>query len=747
MRWIVGLAGLLLFLPDVGRADGAFKPNVHPELVVTRAAGEIRIDGEVDDPGWEDAARAANFSETDPGDNTRPPIDTEVLVTYDDEHLYLAFLAGDDPSEVRASHRQRDEIFGDDYIGIILDTYGNASWAYEIFVNPLGLQGDLRMGDFGEDEGFDLVWESFGKITESGYQVEVAIPFSSLRFPDRAAQRWRATFWRNRPRESRFRYSWAAMNRDEPCWMCNFGTLTGIKNVKPGSRFDLLPSMVGSVTREPNDEHDYETGLEELQADLDASLGVRYAISSSLSIEGTLNPDFSQIESDEAQIDVNTTFALFFPERRPFFQEGSDLLNTYIPGVYTRSINDPEYAAKLTGRMDRSSIAYIGARDAHSPTLLPFQEQSATLLTGKSTSNILRYRREFGEDSHFGGLITDRRWDDGSSGSLVSADGQVRFLHNYSFETQWIASHTEEPDDTTLTADLSLPERFDQGRHTSAFDGESYWGHGIYASVERDGRLWGFDLDYWERSPRLRAANGFLLKNDYREAIAWTGLFFRWDQGFINQITPNLALARTWDTGGPRREDWIQPEIVFRFKGQTQLEIEHLWARERFRGIEFHDIRQLTVALSSDYLERFRLAADVSHVNQIARFFDPPIMGAGTEVELWALIKPWERLVIAPSYAHASLYQREDRAEIFSGYVLRTRTSLQFTREAALRLVVQYDRFDDRLDIEPLISYKANPFSVLYLGMTRAYESIRDDESPATMRQQIFLKLQYLQRI
>jgi len=156
-----------------------------------------------------------------------------VLVTYDDDNLYLAFIAHDDPSTIRAALRDRDEMWSDDYFGILLDTYGDASWAVYLFANPYGVQRDTRCAvTSGEDSSYDLLYYTEGKITDTGYVIEMRIPFASLRFPDAEEQEWRATFWRTRPRGSREQYTWAAISRDNSCFLCQYGTLTGIQGVK-----------------------------------------------------------------------------------------------------------------------------------------------------------------------------------------------------------------------------------------------------------------------------------------------------------------------------------------------------------------------------------------------------------------------------------------------------------------------------------------------------------------------------------
>ncbi len=367
LLWIIAelvWLAVYLLLPGSGSAQSDFKPQFHPTLDVTPLNSEIHIDGDLSDSGWKNAAVATNFSETNPGDQVKPPVESRALITYDQNKLYIALIAYDDPATVRASWSDRDNIFRDDYFGLMLDTYGDASWGYELMVNPFGIQGDLRMLSNGDEEiGFDLVWESRGKVTDSGYQVEIAIPFSSLRFPNKPEQTWRATFWRDHPREVRRKYSWAATKRGEACFMCQWGTLTGIKNIKSSTNLDLLPAAVAYQSGALEDGDNPASPFHNGDPDAELGLNVRYGLSSNASLELALNPDFSQVESDATQIDVNTADALFFGERRPFFQEGSDLYRMWVNTVHTRTIVNPAVAAKFTAKVDRTNMGYFVARD------------------------------------------------------------------------------------------------------------------------------------------------------------------------------------------------------------------------------------------------------------------------------------------------------------------------------------------------------------------------------------------------
>ncbi len=741
--------------PVVGATS--YAPVYHPTLHVPRTTAEFKIDGNLDEPGWKSAGRASNFAEHQPGDQTQPPVETEALITYDDKMLYVAFVCYDDPGSIRASLCERDRIFSDDNVVLLLDTYGNASWAYELVANPYGVQGDLLYSNNGvEDSRYDMTWESAGRITDIGYQVEMAIPFAGLRFPDRAVQTWKVDFWRNHPRDSRGQYSWAAYDRDEPCWLCQWGTVTGIKDVQSGKGIEIMPTVMAHQSGARVDTDDPESSFDNAGPDGQMSLSARYAVSSSVTTEVTYNPDFSQVEGDAAQIDVNTNFALFYPERRPFFQEGSDLFNTHFNAVYTRAINDPEVAAKLTGRIDRTSVAFLVARDEHSPVILPFEESSEIVQNGRSTSGIFRARRAFGEDSHLGAIITDRRFDGGGSGSLYGIDGALSFFKNYRLEIQALGTHTEEPDDTALTSDLS-DSYFDGGSHTAGFDSESFSGHGLFASVDRHGQYWFLELDYMEKSPTFRADLGFVPINNRREVNLVYGCSFHTDSRFVEYIEPLAVAGRVWNFDGNRKDEWFIAEANARLKKQTYVSVNYMVSWEKLRGIEFPGIKRFRLHAESNFSEPVGLGFQFMRGHTITRCEDPPVMGRETSIEASAYVKPSDRLRIEPTFSYGRSEHLQTGEEFFEGFIARTRVNYQFTREVSLRLVVQYHDFGERWDIDPLLTYRLSPFSVFYVGTTYDYGNL-DGLSEADRNgsrtyykenwmlsaRQFFMKLQYL---
>jgi hypothetical protein len=741
------VAGTLV-IPVRADSEESFQPNQKPSYNISRLTSAIEIDGRLNDTGWIGVPRATNFAEQFPDNGAKPPVETEVLLTYDDSHLYIAFICYDsDAGSIRSSWSDRDRIWSDDYMGMIFDTYGDGVWGYEIFTNPKGLQGDGRqVTSMGEDIGFDLIFESMGVVTDSGYQCEIALPFSSLRFPDKEKQEWKATFWRTRPRESRATSSWAYVDDNTSCWMCDFGTLTGIENVKPGSSFELLPSVIGFQSGEIRDEDNRSSGIRNNDPDGEASLGVRYDLSTGTSIEATLNPDFSQVESDVAQIDVNQTFALFYPERRPFFQEGGDLFDTNIDIVYTRSINDPLVAAKLIRRQGSSNLAYLGAVDENSPLIIPLEEQSEFVAADEGYSNILRYKHTFGGSSNLGAILSDRRLKDDGSNTVFGVDGNLRFKEKYRLEAQVVGSYSEEPDDTTLTEDIDQVY-FDDGRYTVAYDGETFSGHSLYASLERSGRNWGFDFDFRDTGPTFRADNGFVTRNDHREVELWNGIDFYPESRIFDNIETGFVYGRVWNSRGKYKDSWIVAYLGLMLKAQTSVNMSYIYTREVFKDIDLPGMNRFEININSNFSEPVQAGINFYPGEIIARNEDPPVMGDGINFNAWIDIKVTSRMKIEQHYNFSTLKRQDNDVELFKGFIYRSRINYQFTREIFLRLVLQYDDFDNNFDIDPLLSYKLNPFTIFYIGSTYDYRDVDESDNLTLASRQFFMKFQYLFRM
>ena len=789
---IVAISGFLILSTSLFATETDFVPSYKPTLQVPKINGKIKIDGDLSDPAWKQAAVAENFAEVQPGDQIKTSVESKAYIMYDDDNLYIALIAYDDPTTIRTSYADRDNIFRDDYFGIMLDTYGNQTWGYEIFVNPYGIQADLRTTEGqGEDETLDLIWESIGKVTDSGYQVEIAIPFASLRFPDKEKQTWRANFWRDHQRDIRRKYAWAAQDRDNSCFLCQWGYLTGIENIKSGKNIELIPNIIASQFGEREEYQDPASEFNNGDPDAELSFSGRYGLTSNSSLELAINPDFSQIESDEAQIDVNQTFGLFFGERRPFFQEGSELFDTWIDAIYTRSINDPEAAVKYTSQFGRTGIAILSAEDKNSPILVPLKQQARYGIADKSYVNIIRAKQTYGEDSHFGFLLTDRRYSDfgpadttkGGSGTTFGVDANIRIAKHWRIETQTLLSKTKEifdghPDNDSLIT--STQTYFDNGQYTVELDGESYWGDATYLSLERGGRSWNLDLDYWQISPTFRTDAGFNRSNDYRTVSLWTGYFFRPNTKWLVSWEPSINFGRKWSYDGKMDltsfndaafDEWAGIEISADLRWQSFFYFNYVNSRERFFGKDFPGISKIYIEINSRFSELFGGGLSYAEGRTIWRDRDDPDLGYIHEFTIYGTLKPTERFVFSPSFIKSKMDRRQtylnspvhigEAKNIFDATIFRARATYQFNRNLFFRLVVQYvdeEVLGDKeriIAVEPLLSYKINAFTKFFIGMASGYDYVLPDSGKNSLinpdyslsNRTMFAKLQYLFRM
>ncbi|HUV29462.1 MAG TPA: DUF5916 domain-containing protein [Acidobacteriota bacterium] len=683
-------------------------------------------------------------------------METEAYLTYDGDKLYIAFVCHDEPETIRASLCERDKIFSDDYVMVGLDTYGDAAWAYLLYVNPLGIQGDVMWAATGgEERGFDLIWESAGIVTDSGYQVEIAIPFASLRFPNRDNRVWRLDFWRIHPRETQAEYAWAAYDRDENCWPCQWGTVSGIAGVSPGRGIQITPSVIAYQSGRVAGTGEVKSPYEFVNDNPDGELSVwgKYSISSSATLEAAVNPDFSQIEADAGQIDVTTTFTLFYPERRPFFQEGSDLFRAAIRTVYTRMINDPELVAKATLRSGRTSVGYLLARDRISPIVLPSEERSDYLLAGKSTSNVIRIRQSVGEGSEVGMIVTDQRFNGGGSGSSVTLDGLFRLAPTVRARYHLAASHVTEHDDPGLTGEIADSDSTFDKRYTRAMDGESFWGQFDYAYLGWWTSSWNASLAFEQAAPTFRQYLGFVPQNDYRAVNSVVGYFHRLPAGPFETINPHISLFGEWNFDGKPKYRMLELNLWTRLRvAQAGFFSQYARTAENFGGIQSDDSWHIYQDASAQLGNLLQLEAAVTCGHGIARRY--LTMAKTLDLNLSVKLKPYDRILLQQWLDYARGLQLDSDEELYNGFIYRTRMDYQVSRRMAGRLAIQYDDFIDQWSIEPLLTYRLNPFSVFYIGSTYNYEELTRENTSGHISisnrlasRQFFVKMQYLLQI
>ena len=398
----------LLALP-IGLA-GAQEPDAPGPIKIARATGPIVVDGDPSEPAWQDAAPVDRWWETNPGDNVEPKVRNVARLVYDDKYLYAAFEFDDpEPKKIRAPYADRDNVPSTtDYGGVIIDPDNDRKTAILFLSNPRGIQYDANTSDTsGEDSAPDWFWDSAGKINDHGWTLEIRIPFSSLRYPKGSPQTWGIMLYRNWPRDRRYQMFTTRLPRGSSCFICNEQTLEGLSDLPPGGNWVVAPYGVARQESVPRAE--LGSQLVHPAADYDAGVDTKWTPNAGTTVDLTVNPDFSQVESDVAQITANERFALFYPEKRPFFLEGVDLLSTPVNAVYTRTITDPLWGARATGRAGDTSYTALLTHDDGGGTVIipgPYGSDFAPQ-DFESTVAIGRVRHDLGQ-SFVSGLVTDR---------------------------------------------------------------------------------------------------------------------------------------------------------------------------------------------------------------------------------------------------------------------------------------------------------------------------------------------------
>jgi hypothetical protein len=515
---ITSLILMILVLASVFFASPLFNSDQEKDkqqpsaqhFTITPATSAIKVDGLLNEQAWAEATVIKLPYEWLPGDNIPSPVDTDCLVTFDKKYFYVGFRCYDpEPKKIRAHLMDRDAtdtLIQDDHVVILVDTFNDERRAFQFRVNPLGVQADAN---FSESEGYedfswDAIWKSKGRINDWGYAVEIAIPFSQLRFSKTSGvQTWGFGAERSYPRNVRHRMSSHKRRRDISCVLCQENKISGLQGMTTGLNIEIDPTLTAIRTDE---REDFPAGpLVAGDEKYDPGVTFRWGITPNLILNAAANPDFSQVEADVAQLDVNTKFALYYPEKRPFFLEGADFFLTPVEAVFTRTVADPDGGLKLTGKLGKSAVGFFAAFDRINNLIFPSNQGStSTSLDQDVTSGVLRYRRDLGRNSTIGLLYTGRTADDYYN-HVAGVDGFLRLSRTKELRFQYLHSETEYPE--AISAAFGQP--------SAGFGGDAFT-----ASFNHSGRSWVYGLSYDDRNPTFRADYGFVPRVDIRTASA-----------------------------------------------------------------------------------------------------------------------------------------------------------------------------------------------------------------------------------
>ena len=680
---------------------------------VPRIAGPIAVDGVLDDAGWRDALVLELGYEVQPAENTPALVRTQVLVCFDERHLYAAFRAFDpDPTAIRARYSDRDRILDDDWVALVLDTFDDARRSFDFFVNPLGIQADSIEATGGSSVlEWDAIWDSAGRIGPDGYVVEIAIPFSSLRFqPTAGDQTWRVDAVRSYPRTVDHRLALFPRDRSNNCYLCQADQVKGFAGATPGHAIELDPTLTAlrSEARKPFPDGRFAAG----ESNVELGLTARWGVTPNLNLSAVVNPDFSQVEADAAQLDVNTQFSLFYPEKRPFFLEGVDYFSTPINAVYTRTMAEPAWGLKTAGKIGAGALGVFAVKDDVTNLLLPGPEGSdSRSLDRASTSSVLRYRRDIGGSSTVGGMITSREAD-GYHNRLYAADFNLRITPRDSLVGQIALTDTRYPGELADLADQ--PRGSFRGNATDVLFSHrtrtlEYYGH------------------YVRISPGFRADLGFMPRAGYR--FYDSGVLFTWQQ---NDPHHWYNLFRVW-FGYEYEEDWngamlrTAPGTFILYNGPLQSSLFAIvyGGRRTYRGVEY-DNRSIDAQFEIQPLGDLKFGLRL----QAGDAIDYEFNRAGDRLRLTPSLQLYAGRHLNLELAHIHERFDIDAGRLYTADLSELRTIYQFNRRAFVRLILQYDdhSYEEehypqpidpeyrRLLTQLLFSYKINPWTALYLG-------------------------------
>lgn len=703
-------AGFLLIFFCMAMFTGSVMSSDTEPLVVPRLSSSPKIDGVLENPLWEnEALRIEDFLQLAPKEKGAPSEKTIAYIGYDQKNLYVAFRCYDlEVGKLRASITNRDNCIDDDWVVVFLDTFNEKRRAFSFIINPLGVQMDLiRTEEGGNDNmsaSWDTVFYSDGSVDREGYTVEMAIPFKSLRFPDRENKVWNVVLGRNIPRKGEI-LVWPEYSRKIPGLLSQGKEIVIPEKVEKGGNLEVMP-VATSLMRE-GEKIDFQPGV-----------NLKYGVSSDLTVDFTLNPDFSHIEADAPQIDVNLRYALRYAEKRPFFLEGIEIFQfPEIEMVYTRRIIDPLLGAKVTGKVGRFAYGILSAYDLN-PTESLWQVHNGDKERDENALfNIVRVKTDVFKESYIGFSLADKEIN-GSYNRVGGVDGQLKFKNKLFFSFQAVASKT----------------RFDEE--------ETGFVPALYADLYYFTKQWGVGI-YWKSiHPEFEASSGFVNRVDYKSVGVFTNFNIFVDKKYLNAVHLNLSAGqRDAYFEDVTQDRWLRANLQFRFTEFNRAILSFENALERFGDIDFK--KNVFVLNAENNLIKWLPFGLYFHTgNSINYDPDDPFLGWNNSCGLYLNFKPSKRLQMGVDFSKSTFWEKWGGKQLWDYNVVRQRTTYQISKILSIRSIVDYDHFYKKVFGSFLVSYVLRPGTVFFFGVD---SNFLKDELGKYDRQNynIFVKFSY----
>ena len=695
------------------------------------------FDGVVSPKEWKEAETFSIKYEINPGNNIPSPHLTDVFITYSKTDLYVGFIAYADMENLRSSIRNRDEGFQDDNVFIGIDTYGDGRYMVGLGANPEGNQLDVKLLSNGNDDiTYDVNFESKASKHDDSYHIELKIPFSVLQFKQAPKMEWRVLLYRstftenNRSQNINF-----PIDLNNPCLPCQATSVITLENVKSKNRVNLLPYVYGGLegTAENNKlSYGKPTGT--------VGLSGLFDINNITSLEYALNPDFSQVEADVSQISVNNTFAIFSRERRPYFNEGNDIIDTRLNTVYNRSINKPLLSTKLISQGEKQRVYWLTAYDEASPYLIAGENRSYFGEGKASYSNIFRYQRTYDQGKNIGFLTTNRLFKDGGYGHTIGIDGRYRFKKSYTASFEFNKSIVLEPNTDWIEENDQIRDKNTQ------LDGETLNGDALFFSLERNTKHWNTEIEYQHFSPHYQTPLGFVTQNSVRFLEFFQGYqhFFDKDD-FVKQLGLYVGSEINYNYDNLRKLLDFGTAMFIQLSGNIQSEMSYNYTvNEEFEGFDAKGMQEFSAFVSYSPSESVRLGMFTEFGESIRYDSDDPAIGDSFFIGTFNNFQITPKLRLSPSLRYSQLKNKVDQSLYFSGFIARTTLNYQFNNNLSFRVIGEFNDFDEAYFFQPLLKWNPNPFTIFYIGGTNGYSRVDEKSHYGIENSQLYLKFQYL---
>jgi hypothetical protein len=685
------------------------------DLRPVRITTPPKLDGILDDEAWSTAPLPLDgWRSYNPMRGEPPAERTEVWIGYDDEALYFAFRCLDtQPERIRTTISRRDNVFSDDWVGVSLDSSRAGQLAYHLFVNPSGIQMDaLQSGTGGEDFAPDWVWQSAGRIGAEGWSAEIRVPLENIRFRSGADVRMGVLFWRRLSRTG-VSASWPAMADGK--WVFESNGTVAFDELQSRRLFETIPSWTFSGNQARSDAARWNN----THARGDVGVSVKYGVTSAITLDATVNPDFSQVESDQFEVEVNQRFPTFFSEKRPFFMEGLGLFNiagtggdsTMRTAVHTRTIIDPSAGLKLTGAAGRHTFGVLSSADAS-----PAGERQRAFTVAREVMN-------FGRGRYVGVLMSDTEFGRDHN-RVIGTDVAFKRGEHFQGNASFLNSSSRSLEGAS-TSGKGAQTSYDYSTRRFTFAGQAeHYDNGFRmdtAFINRVGvtRGWQYQaLNFYPSHPR-----------------------YKW----IKRINPFVWVTGAEDRTQGGTELFVLPALRFNFTRAGYLRVDYGTGHETFAGHKFETGR-LMFDGGAQIMRWLNIAGGTQGGPAIFYDVAAPYQGDRRSMSLRIGLQPSARVNSSTSYNFVTFKNRATNENVYRVHVLNLRNTYQFTPRFFMRAVAQYDSSRRRVLGDFLASYELSPGTVVHAGYGSLYgrelEGVELDRYTATARA-VFFKASY----